>query len=100
MNQKKLTMAAVELFDRLSAAWWIPALLMRLFVGYFFMETGWGKLHNLDGFAQRFAGWGIPYRRRLHSSSGEGRRLQGSADTSSASLIPAFHCGCAAREDW
>jgi putative oxidoreductase len=20
-----------------------------------------GKLHNLDGFAQRFAGWGIPY---------------------------------------
>src|ERR1700731_1752547 len=25
------------------------------------METGWGKLHNLDGFAQRFAGWGIPW---------------------------------------
>ena len=40
---------------------WIAQLLVRLFVGYFFMETGWGKLHNLDGFAQRFAGWGIPY---------------------------------------
>jgi putative oxidoreductase len=40
---------------------WIAQLLVRLFVGYFFVETGWGKLHNLDGFAQRFAGWGIPY---------------------------------------
>ena len=29
--------------------------------GYFFVETGWGKLHNLDGFARRFAGWGIPH---------------------------------------
>ncbi len=34
---------------------------MRLFVGYLLIETGWGKLHNLSGFAQRFAGWGIPY---------------------------------------
>ena len=40
---------------------WIVQLLIRVFVGYFFMETGWGKLHNLDGFAQRFAGWGIPW---------------------------------------
>jgi putative oxidoreductase len=40
---------------------WIVQLLVRLFVGYFFMETGWGKLHNLDGFARRFAGWGIPW---------------------------------------
>jgi putative oxidoreductase len=34
---------------------------MRLFVGYFFFETGWGKIHNLDTFAERFAGWGIPF---------------------------------------
>jgi putative oxidoreductase len=40
---------------------WVAQLLVRLFVGYFFMETGWGKLHNLDAFAQRFVGWGIPY---------------------------------------
>ena len=40
---------------------WIVQLLIRVFVGYFFMETGWGKLHNLDGFARRFAGWGIPW---------------------------------------
>jgi putative oxidoreductase len=59
--RKKLIIAAAELFDRLSAAWWIPALLMRLFVGYFFMETGWGKIHNLDAFTMRFAQWGIPY---------------------------------------
>src|SRR5260370_10130119 len=39
---------------------WVAQLLVRLFVGYFFMETGWGKLHNLDAFAQRFVGWGIP----------------------------------------
>src|SRR5260370_12751694 len=54
-------MFATEICDRLSAAWWIPALLMRLFVGYFFMETGWAKIHNLDAFTTRFAGWGIPY---------------------------------------
>jgi putative oxidoreductase len=40
---------------------WLPPLLMRLFVGYFFFETGLGKIHHLDAFAERFAGWGIPY---------------------------------------
>src|SRR5260370_30331125 len=45
----------------INAQEWVAQLLVRLFVGYFFMETGWGKLHNLDGFAHRFAGWGIPY---------------------------------------
>ncbi len=40
---------------------WLPPLLMRLFVGYFFFETGWGKVHHLDAFAERFAGWGIPF---------------------------------------
>jgi putative oxidoreductase len=61
VNQKKLVMFTAEIFDRLSAAWWIPALLMRVFVGYFFMETGWGKIHNLEAFATRFAQWGIPH---------------------------------------
>jgi putative oxidoreductase len=40
---------------------WLPPLSMRLFVGYFFLETGWGKIHNLDGFIQRFIQWGIPW---------------------------------------
>ena len=61
MNQKRLVRAAFELFDRLWAAAWIPALLTRLFGGYFFMETGWAKIHNLDAFTMRFAQWGIPY---------------------------------------
>jgi putative oxidoreductase len=40
---------------------WLAPLLMRQFLGYFFLETGWGKIHNLDTFTQRFAGWGIPH---------------------------------------
>jgi len=61
VNQESLVLSAAELFDRLWTAAWIPALLTRLFVGYFFMETGWGKIHNLDAFAMRFAQWGIPH---------------------------------------
>ena len=44
----------------LTASQWIPALLVRLFVGYFFFETGWAKVGSLDAMAERFAGWGIP----------------------------------------
>src|SRR5271156_6379739 len=61
MTMAKLVNAASGLFDRLWAASWIPALFTRLFVGYFFMETGWAKIHNLDSFAMRFAEWGIPH---------------------------------------
>ena len=40
---------------------WLPILLARLFVGYFFLETGWGKIHNLDAMTTRFTEWGIPW---------------------------------------
>jgi putative oxidoreductase len=40
---------------------WLPPLLMRVFVGYFFFEDGWIKIHHLDLMTQRFAGWGIPH---------------------------------------
>lgn len=40
---------------------WLAPLLMRLFLGYFFLETGWGKIHNLSAFTQHFMEWGIPY---------------------------------------
>ncbi len=40
---------------------WLAPLLMRLYFGYFWAETGWAKIHNLDAFAQRFVGWGIPH---------------------------------------
>jgi putative oxidoreductase len=45
----------------LTASQWIPVLLVRLFIGYFFFETGWAKIGNLDGMAERFTGWGIPF---------------------------------------
>ncbi len=44
--------------DRLA---WLPILLARLFVGYFFLETGWSKIHNLDAMTTRFTQWGIPW---------------------------------------
>jgi putative oxidoreductase len=40
---------------------WLAPLLMRVYFGYFWAETGWAKIHNLGPFAQRFVGWGIPY---------------------------------------
>jgi putative oxidoreductase len=40
---------------------WVPQLLVRLFVGYFFFEVGWAKIGNLGAMAERFAGWGIPF---------------------------------------
>eukprot|EP00456_Euglypha_rotunda_P031937 TRINITY_DN24798_c0_g1_i4.p2 TRINITY_DN24798_c0_g1~~TRINITY_DN24798_c0_g1_i4.p2 ORF type:complete len:161 (-),score=39.73 TRINITY_DN24798_c0_g1_i4:210-692(-) len=40
---------------------WLAPLAVRLVFGYFWGETGWAKLHNLDAFAGRFAEWGIPF---------------------------------------
>lgn len=39
---------------------WLGPLMLRLFFGYFWLETGWAKLHNLAGFTARFVDWGIP----------------------------------------
>jgi putative oxidoreductase len=44
----------------LERASWLPPLLVRLFVGYFFFETGLGKVRNLGAFVERFQEWGIP----------------------------------------
>lgn len=54
----RLHEAIVRLSTRLD---WLAPLLLRLAFGYFWLETGWAKLHNLDGFAARFADWGIPF---------------------------------------
>jgi putative oxidoreductase len=40
---------------------WLAPLMMRVYFGYFWAETGWAKIHHLQAFAQRFVGWGIPY---------------------------------------
>ena len=47
--------------DKLSQHEWLGPLLLRLVFGWFWLETGWAKLHNLDFFTQRFVEWGIPW---------------------------------------
>lgn len=39
---------------------WAAPLLARVAVGYVFIETGWGKLHNLEQVTQFFTQLGIP----------------------------------------
>jgi putative oxidoreductase len=55
---KRSSEYALEIGERFG---WLPPLLIRLFVGYFFFETGWAKAQDLEGFAHRFAEWGIPH---------------------------------------
>ncbi len=39
---------------------WLPPTAARATVGWVFLESGWGKLHDLDGVVKFFAGLGIP----------------------------------------
>lgn len=39
---------------------WLPLLLARLTLGWIFVESGWGKLHNLPKVIEFFASLGIP----------------------------------------
>jgi len=55
---KRWVNAVLGLADSLD---WLAPLLMRIYFGYFWAETGWGKIHNLGAFAQRFVSWGVPY---------------------------------------
>ena len=58
-------MQSAPLHDRvlafLNGHGWIGPLLLRLVFGWFWLETGWAKLHNLEFFAGRFVEWGIPW---------------------------------------
>ena len=40
---------------------WLAPLFARLVVGWVFLWSGWGKLHNLPAVTQNFIGWGIPF---------------------------------------
>ena len=44
---------------------WLAPLFARITVGYVFLLSGWGKLHNLAQVTDNFIGWGIPYPRVL-----------------------------------
>ena len=52
---------ATRLLAGLHRIEWIAPLVVRVVFGYFWLETGIAKVHNLDGFTQRFVGWGIPW---------------------------------------
>ncbi len=43
----------------LSRATWVPLLLIRVYLGLMFAQTGWGKVQDLDVMTERFAEWGI-----------------------------------------
>jgi len=40
---------------------WLAPLFARITVGWVFMWSGWGKLHNLPRIIENFIGWGIPF---------------------------------------
>jgi putative oxidoreductase len=40
---------------------WLGPLFARITVGWVFMLSGWGKLHNLPQVTENFIGWGIPF---------------------------------------
>ena len=40
---------------------WLGPLFARLTVGWVFLWSGWGKLHNLPQVTENFVGWGIPW---------------------------------------
>jgi putative oxidoreductase len=40
---------------------WLAPLIARITVGWVFLWSGWGKLHNLAQVTDNFIGWGIPY---------------------------------------
>jgi putative oxidoreductase len=40
---------------------WLGPLLARIVVGWVFLLSGWGKLHNLPLVTANFVDWGIPF---------------------------------------
>jgi putative oxidoreductase len=39
---------------------WLGPLFARITVGWVFLLSGWGKLHNLPQVTENFIGWGVP----------------------------------------
>lgn len=48
------------LLDGCARLRWLGPLVLRVSFGYFWLETGLGKLQNLDGAIARFVDWGLP----------------------------------------
>jgi putative oxidoreductase len=62
MNQiLKPVDSAMRFAERVgSAFWWLSPAVARLTVGLVFFQSGWGKLHNLEGVTQYFTDLGLP----------------------------------------
>ncbi len=52
---RRLTLAVAD------ALAWLPPTLARFTVGWVFLWSGWGKLHDVDAIVQFFGELGIPY---------------------------------------
>lgn len=56
--------ALAQLINRirslLGAFAWLPPLLARIIVGWVFVESGWGKIHNIDKVIGFFTSLGLP----------------------------------------
>lgn len=53
----KLVNSALSALSKIE---FFPALLTRIAIGWVFAESGWAKLHNLDGITEYFVSLGIP----------------------------------------
>jgi putative oxidoreductase len=40
---------------------WLAPLFARIVVGWVFLWSGWGKLHNLEQVTENFVSWGVPF---------------------------------------
>jgi len=60
MRSESLLKRTEGIVETLGKADFLPPLLVRLFVGYLFFETGWGKVHNLSRMTGQFREWGLP----------------------------------------
>ena len=40
---------------------WLPLAAARITLGWVFLQSGWGKLHNLEGVTEFFVSLGVPF---------------------------------------
>ena len=59
MKLGKLIDPTAHVFRALSRVIWIPSLLTRLFVGFFFFTSRWAKAHGVASFPANFQSWRI-----------------------------------------
>jgi putative oxidoreductase len=61
LSMTSLAARILPLVDRVQRGLsWLPLTAARVTVGWVFLESGWGKLHNLEGVVKFFTGLGIP----------------------------------------